>query len=94
MSTLLSAEQYAEIANSLTFPTQAFINGEYVPSISGQTFDTINPATGKILAKITSCTAEDVNIAVAHAKAAFEDGRWHTLPPEERKCRFTGTKCT
>jgi len=85
MSTLLSAEQYAEIAASLSFPTQAFINGEYVPSISGQTFDSINPATGKVLAKIASCTAEDVNIAVSYAKAAFADGRWHQLAPEARK---------
>jgi len=85
MSTLLNAEQYAEIANNLTFPSQAFIDGQFIPSTSGQTFDTINPATGKVLAKITSCTAEDVNIAVTHAKTAFADGRWHKLAAEERK---------
>jgi len=85
MSTLLSAEQYAEIAQTLTFPTQAFINGQSVPATSGQTFASINPATGQVLANIASCSAEDVNIAVASANAAFADGRWHALPPEERK---------
>jgi len=85
MSTLLSLEEYARIAENLKFPSQAFINGAFVNSKSGQTFASINPATGQTLSHITSCASEDVDNAVAYAKAAFEDGRWHKLAPEARK---------
>ena len=47
MSDLLTHEEYSAIANSLNFPTNAFINGQFQSSKSGKTFETINPATGK-----------------------------------------------
>ncbi len=37
-------------AEALSFRTQAFINGEFVNSASGDTFEIINPATGHSLA--------------------------------------------
>ncbi|SUA57112.1 Aldehyde dehydrogenase PuuC [Oligella ureolytica] len=85
MDQLLSASEYAEIARDLTMPTQAFIDGAFRQSISGNTFQTTNPATGQVLADITACDAQDVDLAVAKAKAAFEDGRWRGLAPSERK---------
>ena len=36
----------------LKFRTKAFIDGKYVNAASGKTYDSINPATGKLLAKI------------------------------------------
>ena len=50
--TLLTTEEYKAIAASLTFPTEAFIDGHFCPAKSGKTFDTVNPATGAVLAKI------------------------------------------
>lgn len=85
MSNLLTASEYAEIAGKMKFPTQAFIDGAFRASASGETFQTANPATGEVLADITACDAQDVDFAVARAKAAFEDGRWHGLSPAERK---------
>lgn len=85
MSELLSTAQYEEIAKNLKFPTQAFIDGKFQDSVSGRTFETTNPATGKLIATITACDTQDVDIAVAAAKTAFEDGRWHRLSPNERK---------
>ncbi|WP_338495703.1 aldehyde dehydrogenase [Pseudomonas sp. WP18] len=85
MADLLTKEQYAAIAAKLEFPTQAFINGEFRDALSGKTFITTNPATGEKLAEVAACDTRDVDVAVAAAKQAFEDGRWHKLSPGARK---------
>ncbi|NUT85131.1 aldehyde dehydrogenase [Pseudomonas corrugata] len=85
MADLLTKEQYAAIAAKLEFPTQAFINGEFRDALSGKTFITTNPATGEKLAEVAACDTHDVDVAVAAAKQAFEDGRWHKLSPGARK---------
>ncbi|WGR62159.1 aldehyde dehydrogenase (plasmid) [Paracoccus ferrooxidans] len=85
MTDLLSTEDYRAIAAGLSFPTQAFIDGAFRPALSGRTFATTNPATGAALAEIAACDAQDVDLAVAAARAAFEDGRWSRLHPGERK---------
>ncbi|WP_324709747.1 aldehyde dehydrogenase [Pseudomonas citronellolis] len=85
MAELLSKAQYAAIAAELRFPTQAFIDGSFRDAVSGRTFASSNPATGERLADIAACDAEDVNLAVASARLAFEDGRWSKRSPGERK---------
>jgi gamma-glutamyl-gamma-aminobutyraldehyde dehydrogenase len=82
---LLTKDEYKAIAADLDLPTGAFINGGYRQAISGKTFETTNPATGEVLAKIAACGAEDVDLAVEKAREAFEDGRWSRLHPSERK---------
>lgn len=85
MADLLCAQEYAALAARLTLPTQAFIDGAFEPSISGETFTTTNPATNAVLAEIAACNAADVDRAVASARAAYQDGRWRNLPPARRK---------
>lgn len=85
MSYLLTTEDYKAIARGLRFPTLAFIDGEFRPAASGKTFTTTNPATGEALAEIAACGSEDVDAAVAAARAAFDDGRWSRLHPGARK---------
>lgn len=85
MADLLSKEAYRELAGKLEFRTQAFIDGQFRSAKSGRTFTTTNPATGDVLAEISACDAEDLNEAVAAAKAAFEDARWQGLSPAARK---------
>ena len=85
MIDLLSTAEYRSIAAGLSFPKLAFIDGEFRPAASGRTFTTTNPATGEALADIAACGPEDVDAAVAAARAAFEDGRWSRLHPGERK---------
>ncbi len=85
MAELLSKDQYAAIAAKLNLRTQAFIDGAFRDSISGNTFATTNPSTGKLLANVAACDSQDVDLAVASAKKAFEDGRWSKLSPGERK---------
>jgi gamma-glutamyl-gamma-aminobutyraldehyde dehydrogenase len=74
----------AKLAASLHLPTEAFIGGRPVPSASGKTFATINPATGEELAQIADCGAEDVDRAVTAARKAFY-GPWSRMSPTERK---------
>ncbi|QBD81803.1 gamma-aminobutyraldehyde dehydrogenase [Ktedonosporobacter rubrisoli] len=55
------------------------INGELVNSSTGKTSDDINPATGEVIAQVPESTLDDMNRAVAAARAAFDDGRWSGL---------------
>lgn len=82
---LLTTEEYRAIARDLTLPTGAWIDGGYRPAISGAVFDTVNPATGDRLAQVADCGADDVDLAVMRARAAFDDGRWSRLHPSARK---------
>src|ERR1700734_2128543 len=65
-------------------PRQLFINGQWVNAASGKTFETPNPATGEILARVAEGEAEDINRAVRAARTAFEDGPWSRMTPSER----------
>ncbi|MBV7518821.1 aldehyde dehydrogenase family protein [Ensifer sp. ENS12] len=59
-----------------------FINGAFVASASGKSFDTNEPATGKLLAKIALGGSKDVDDAVAAARKA--QGPWAKLPGHAR----------
>jgi 5-carboxymethyl-2-hydroxymuconic-semialdehyde dehydrogenase len=56
------------------------INGQHVKS--ARTFETTNPATQEVLAEVASGGADEVNAAVAAAKAAFP--KWANTPATER----------
>jgi 4-guanidinobutyraldehyde dehydrogenase/NAD-dependent aldehyde dehydrogenase len=73
------------LAGALAPRTQAFIDGKYVPAVSGATFDCVNPANGRVIAKVASCDAADVDRAVAGARKAFEGGGWSRRAPAARK---------
>ena len=91
--TLLSHADYERIAANLSYPTEAFIGGTFAPALSGETMPTVNPATGKEIARVASCGREDVDKAVAAARKAFESGVWSRMHPSERKkilMRFIG----
>ena len=72
-------------AAGLRLRDKAFIDGKPVDALSGATFDSVNPATGALLAKVAACGEPDVDRAVRSARAAFEDGRWSGRSPGERK---------
>jgi len=56
-------------------PLRLFIDGEYVDATSGETFSSINPATGDVLATVQHASAADVDAAVKSARRAFEEWR-------------------
>jgi len=80
-----SYEQWQQMAESIHFHADAFINGEFVSAQKGERFDVINPATGKVLAEVASCLSEDADIAVSVAKDVFKAGTWSRLPAMQRK---------
>ena len=51
---------------------QFYINGQWVEPSTNDTVDVINPATEEVVATIALGGVEDVNAAVAAARAAFE----------------------
>ena len=63
---------------------QMFINGKWVDAASGKTFPTYNPATGDVLANVAEGDKEDINRAVAAARAAFDTGPWSKATPSKR----------
>src|SRR5246127_167118 len=63
---------------------QMHINGEWVASKSSKTFPVYDPAAEEIIAQVPDANAQDVNRAVAAAKAAFEDGPWGSTTAQER----------
>lgn len=78
-------EDWEKRAAELTFPSQAFINGQYVDALSGATFACESPIDGRILTQVASCNAADADLAVKAARTAFESGVWRDLPPAKRK---------
>ncbi len=85
MPTLLSHDEYKAIAADLSFPVNAFINGKFSRPQAGKTMESINPATGELLAKVAACDAADVDHAVTKAREAFDRGDWSRMHPAERK---------
>jgi aldehyde dehydrogenase (NAD+) len=60
-----------------------FINGKFVAAKGSKTFNTINPATEKVLSKIAYAQASDVDKAVAAARTAYTKV-WSKMAPQER----------
>jgi aldehyde dehydrogenase (NAD+) len=65
-------------------PKLLFIDGKHVPALSGKTFQTFNPATGRVLAEVAQGAAEDIDLAVKAARGAFE-GPWSKWRPADRQ---------
>jgi len=65
-------------------PGRLFIDGQWVESVAGATFTTINPATEEPLAEVSEGRSEDVDRAVKAARRAFSDGAWPRLSPADR----------
>ncbi|MCK5909520.1 MAG: aldehyde dehydrogenase family protein, partial [Caulobacter sp.] len=75
------AERLARLAP----PSRAVIDGVLLEAVSGATFHNVSPRDGQVLNLVTACQAEDVERAVAVARAAFEDGRWRDQGPRQKK---------
>ncbi|KAK4430783.1 Aldehyde dehydrogenase family 2 member C4 [Sesamum alatum] len=65
--------------------TKLFIKGEFVDSVSGKKFETVDPRSGEVIAEIAEGEKEDVDLAVKAAREAFDKGPWPRLPGCERR---------
>ena len=64
--------------------TECFIGGQWTPAQSGNTFETINPATEEVIAQVAEGDAEDIDAAVRAARQAFDRGEWSRMDARER----------
>jgi 4-guanidinobutyraldehyde dehydrogenase/NAD-dependent aldehyde dehydrogenase len=64
---------------------ELFIDGRFVPAASGRTFDDITGRDGSVVAQVAEGDTEDVDRAVAAARASFDDRRWADQSPADRK---------
>jgi len=70
--------------NRITDDThRLLIDGGRVSALSGRSFETVNPATGEVIARVAEADAADVDAAVRSARAAFE-GAWGHMKASER----------
>jgi 4-(gamma-glutamylamino)butanal dehydrogenase len=77
--------QWTDLATQVQLRTGIFIDGHFRDAQSGDTFESINPATGELLARIASAQGADVDAAVGAARTAFESGVWAKTSPAHRK---------
>jgi acyl-CoA reductase-like NAD-dependent aldehyde dehydrogenase len=66
---------------------EMFIGGKWGPGSGHEYQQVVNPATGKVIAEVPKGTEEDVNVAVAAARSAFDDV-WYDTTPRERSERL------
>ncbi|WP_088239826.1 aldehyde dehydrogenase family protein [Calothrix rhizosoleniae] len=79
MVTATRPEQQVKIG-----PTKLLINNEWVNSVSGRRFETINPSTGEAICDVAEADAPDVDKAVQAARMAFTSGEWRQMSATRR----------
>lgn len=74
----------SRVSEFLKGTKKLFIDGEFVESASSHTFETVNPATGEVLATVYEAGEKDIDFAVKAAKKAFEKGPWSRMSAAEK----------
>lgn len=72
------------IPDDLPAKIQHFIDGEFVDSVSGATFDVLDPVSNETYVQAAAGQKEDIDLAVAAATRAFSEGPWPRMKPRER----------
>jgi phenylacetaldehyde dehydrogenase len=73
----------ARVINFITKTSKILIDGKWSDAASGKTFETYNPATGEVLARVAEGGREDIDRAVKAARKAF-DGPWSRMTASDR----------
>jgi len=76
---------WAARAAELTPRHQLFVDGAWRDAASGETFETVSPRDGSVLAHVARGADADIDLAVRSGRRAFDDGRWSRLAPGDRK---------
>src|SRR3954451_16021931 len=75
----------AAVVDFTSTPKRMFIDGQWVSAVSGASFDTVDPASGRVITSVPRAGIEDVERAVSAARRAFEEGPWRTITPAQRQ---------
>jgi phenylacetaldehyde dehydrogenase len=73
-----------QVSEFLSKPRKMLVDGKWVEAVSGKTFETYNPATGEVLARVAEGDRADIDNAVKAARRAFESGPWPDVSPSQR----------
>ena len=84
MSTPTQSPIPKSLQSFLSGPKKLLINGQWVAAKSGKTFDVFDPATDQVVAQVAEGDAADVELAVAAARKAFDDGLWTKMTASQR----------
>lgn len=60
------------------------VGGEWIAARSGATIQVVDPGTEKVIAEVPRGSERDIDDAVAAARLAFDDARWHGQAPADR----------
>jgi len=63
---------------------EIFVGGAWQPAVSGETYQPINPANEEPVATVAKGDERDVDLAIAAARKAFDQGPWPRMSPHER----------
>ncbi|HUC18765.1 MAG TPA: aldehyde dehydrogenase family protein [Acetobacteraceae bacterium] len=84
MDTIALDPRLRHASDFLRRSPKMLVDGELVAAASGKTFAVYNPASGTVIANVPEADKEDVDLAVAAARRAFDERRWSGLSPSER----------
>lgn len=84
MSTTTQSPIPKSLQSFLSAPKKLLIDGKWVAAKSGKTFDVFDPATDQVFAQVAEGDAADVELAVAAARKAFDEGPWSKMTASQR----------
>src|SRR5438105_10069264 len=84
MATATPLQMQDAVSQFLATPRKLLIDGKWVAASSGKTFDSIDPATGDVLARVAEGDKADIDLAVKAARRAFESGPWAKMSASQR----------
>ncbi|TGG90296.1 aldehyde dehydrogenase [Natronospirillum operosum] len=85
MATTRTLDYWTQRAAEITFDGRAWIDGAARDAASGETFPCHSPIDRRHLADVAACDAADIDLAVAAARRAFDEGVWRRKSPAQRK---------
>jgi phenylacetaldehyde dehydrogenase len=84
MATATPLQIHNTVTEFLATPKKLLIDGKWVAASSGKTFDSIDPSTGDVLARVAEGDKADIDLAVKAARRAFESGPWAKMSASQR----------
>lgn len=66
-----------------------FVDGDWRPTLEGRRGEIVNPATGEAIGAAPEGDTADLDVAVAAARRAFDEGPWPRLSQRERGALLT-----
>ncbi|OYW53537.1 MAG: aldehyde dehydrogenase PuuC [Hyphomicrobium sp. 32-62-53] len=82
---MTSLAHFETLAGSMAIPGHAVIDGKVVPALSGKTFANVSPRNGSIINQVAEADGADIDVAVAAARRAFEEGTWRRMHYRQKK---------